>query len=90
MLLVVVASTALYATMFVRIYERQLTRVEASRWVLANLPSAIAAKLTLPDGSKVKFPIDNFAQHCLLNGIDQLGYILSFDDKIKSFEQAHA
>jgi 3-isopropylmalate/(R)-2-methylmalate dehydratase small subunit len=48
------------------------------------------AELTLPDGAKVKFPIDNFAQHCLLNGIDQLGYILSFDDKIKAFEAAHA
>ena len=48
------------------------------------------AELTLPDGAKVKFPIDSFAQHCLLNGIDQLGYILSFDDKITAFEQARA
>jgi 3-isopropylmalate/(R)-2-methylmalate dehydratase small subunit len=48
------------------------------------------AELTLPDGAKVTFPIDNFAQHCLLNGIDQLGYILSFDDKIKGYEAAHA
>lgn len=48
------------------------------------------AELTLPDGSTVKFPNDNFAQHCLLNGIDQLGYILSFDDKIKAYEAAQA
>ena len=48
------------------------------------------AELTLPDGAKVSFPIDGFAQHCLLNGIDQLGYILSFDDKIKAFEAAQA
>jgi 3-isopropylmalate/(R)-2-methylmalate dehydratase small subunit len=48
------------------------------------------AELGLPDGTKVSFPIDGFAQHCLLNGIDQLGYILSFDDKIKSYEAAHA
>ncbi len=47
------------------------------------------AELTLPDGSKVTFPIDNFAQHCLLNGIDQLGYILSFDEKIKAYEATH-
>ena len=44
------------------------------------------AELTLPDGAKVSFPIDAFAQHCLLNGIDQLGYILGFEDKIKSYE----
>jgi 3-isopropylmalate/(R)-2-methylmalate dehydratase small subunit len=46
-------------------------------------------ELSLPDGSKTKFPIDEFAKHCLLNGIDQLGYILSFDDKIKAYEAAH-
>jgi len=45
-------------------------------------------ELTLPDGAKVKFPIDGFAQHCLLNGIDQLGYILSHDAKISAFESA--
>jgi 3-isopropylmalate/(R)-2-methylmalate dehydratase small subunit len=47
-------------------------------------------ELTLPDGAKVTFPIDSFAQHCLLNGIDQLGYILTFDDKIKAYEAAQA
>jgi 3-isopropylmalate/(R)-2-methylmalate dehydratase small subunit len=47
-------------------------------------------ELTLPGGETVKFPIDGFAQHCLLNGIDQLGYILSHDDKIKAYEAAHA
>jgi 3-isopropylmalate/(R)-2-methylmalate dehydratase small subunit len=45
--------------------------------------------LTLPDGSTTTFPIDPFAQHCLLNGIDQLGYILSFDDKIRAYEAVH-
>lgn len=46
--------------------------------------------LTLPDGTKTSFPIDAFARHCLLNGIDELGYILSFEDKIKAYEAAHA
>ena len=46
-------------------------------------------RLTLPDGTTTSFPVDPFAQHCLLNGIDQLGYILSFDDKIKAYETAH-
>jgi len=44
------------------------------------------AELTLPDGAKVNFPIDAFAQHCLLNGIDQLGYILGFSDQIRAYE----
>ena len=42
--------------------------------------------LFLPDGSEVKFPIEVLARHCLLNGVDQLGYILSFEDQISVFE----
>jgi 3-isopropylmalate/(R)-2-methylmalate dehydratase small subunit len=47
-----------------------------------------AQSLTLPDGSAVTFPIDDFAKHCLLEGIDQLGYLLSFEPKIAAYEQA--
>jgi len=44
--------------------------------------------LTLPGGEKVTFPVDPFAKRCLLNGIDQLGYILSFEDAISKYEQS--
>jgi 3-isopropylmalate/(R)-2-methylmalate dehydratase small subunit len=47
-------------------------------------------ELRLPDGTTTTFPIDGFAQHCLLNGLDQLGYILSFEDKIEAYEGARA
>jgi 3-isopropylmalate/(R)-2-methylmalate dehydratase small subunit len=43
--------------------------------------------LTLPDGRRVSFPIDSFSKHCLLNGVDQMGYLLGLDDKIGDFEQ---
>ena len=33
------------------------------------------------------FPIDEFSKHCLLEGIDQLGYLLAFDDQITKYEQ---
>ena len=42
--------------------------------------------LVLPDGRKVAFPIDPFAKHCLLNGIDELGYIRQQEDAIAAFE----
>ncbi|MBZ5585038.1 MAG: hypothetical protein LAQ30_23080, partial [Acidobacteriia bacterium] len=32
--------------------------------------------LTTPSGRKVEFPIDAFSMHCLLKGVDELGYIL--------------
>jgi len=48
-----------------------------------------AQTLTLPDGRAVTFPIDGFSKHCLLNGVDQLGYLLSLDDAISAYEAAN-
>jgi 3-isopropylmalate/(R)-2-methylmalate dehydratase small subunit len=42
--------------------------------------------LIFPDGRKVKFPIDGFSKACLLNGVDELGYILGFENEIAAFE----
>jgi 3-isopropylmalate/(R)-2-methylmalate dehydratase small subunit len=42
--------------------------------------------IELPDGDRVEFPIDPFARQCLLDGVDQLGYIQSFEDQIAAFE----
>lgn len=44
--------------------------------------------LTLPDGTTATFPIDGFARRCLLEGIDELGYIQSFNQTISAFESA--
>ena len=41
--------------------------------------------LSFPHGS-VKFPIDPFNRTCLLNGVDELGYILGFEKEIAAFE----
>ena len=41
--------------------------------------------LILPNGS-VEFPIDPFNKTCLLNGVDELGYILGFEKEIAAFE----
>jgi 3-isopropylmalate/(R)-2-methylmalate dehydratase small subunit len=35
----------------------------------------------------VTFPIDPFNKACLLNGVDELGYIMSFEKEIAAFEQ---
>lgn len=49
-----------------------------------------AQKLILPDGRSVGFPIDGFSKHCLLNGVDQLGYLQSLDDQVLAYEDVHA
>lgn len=42
--------------------------------------------LHLPDGSSVGFPLDAFSRTCLLEGVDQLGYLLNQLPDIKRFE----
>jgi 3-isopropylmalate/(R)-2-methylmalate dehydratase small subunit len=43
--------------------------------------------LTLPDGTQVKFPLEGFARYCLLNGVDELGYLLSQNVAISAYEE---
>jgi 3-isopropylmalate/(R)-2-methylmalate dehydratase small subunit len=59
---------------------------------LANDPDATvtvdleAETLTLPDGKAVTFPIDAFSRTCLLQGVDELGYLLGHEAKIAAYE----
>ncbi|MBX0327452.1 3-isopropylmalate dehydratase small subunit [Oscillochloris sp. ZM17-4] len=45
-----------------------------------------AQTVTLPGGQQVGFPIDGFSKHCLLNGVDQLGFIQQQEADIAAFE----
>ncbi len=54
--------------------------------VTINLPDQT---LTLPDGRTVNFPIDAFSKHCLVHGIDQLGYLREHLSAIEKYEQSH-
>ena len=46
-----------------------------------------AQSLTLPDGRQVQFPLDGFSKYCLLNGVDQLGYLLNLGEDVRDFEE---
>lgn len=45
--------------------------------------------VTLPDGRQVQFPIDGFSKYCLLNGVDQLGYLQGLEDEVVAYESVH-
>ena len=45
--------------------------------------------LTTPSGRVVKFPVDAFSKHCLVKGVDELGYILEQTPEIAAYEAAH-
>lgn len=48
-----------------------------------------AQQVRLPDGQAISFPIDSFAKYCLINGVDQLGFLQNQDAAIAAFEQQH-
>jgi 3-isopropylmalate/(R)-2-methylmalate dehydratase small subunit len=42
--------------------------------------------LTTPSGRTVKFPVDSFSKHCLVEGVDELGFILQHASDIAAYE----
>jgi 3-isopropylmalate/(R)-2-methylmalate dehydratase small subunit len=67
----------------------------SAAWLLANPGSELLIDLegnrvVLPDGHEVPFQIERFARYCLLNGVDELGYLRSQESAIAHYEQAHA
>lgn len=42
--------------------------------------------VALPDGGRIAFQLEPFARHCLLEGVDQLGFLLQHDEAIAAFE----
>ncbi|HEY1892465.1 MAG TPA: 3-isopropylmalate dehydratase small subunit [Steroidobacteraceae bacterium] len=46
-----------------------------------------SSTLTLPDGRAVPFPLEPFARYCLLNGVDELGFLLGREAQIQAYER---
>jgi 3-isopropylmalate/(R)-2-methylmalate dehydratase small subunit len=47
-----------------------------------------AQSVALPDGSRARFAVDGFSRHCLMNGVDELGFLLSQEEAIAAFESS--
>jgi 3-isopropylmalate/(R)-2-methylmalate dehydratase small subunit len=63
-----------------------------SRWLIENPGAEVSIDLesmtlTLPTGTRVQFPIEAFSRYCLLNGTDELGFLLGRMDSIQAYEQ---
>jgi 3-isopropylmalate/(R)-2-methylmalate dehydratase small subunit len=46
--------------------------------------------VTLPDRRTVKFSVPPFAKHCLINGVDELGFLLDASDDVARYERTRA
>ena len=61
-------------------------------WLMAH-PGAVVTidvahcTLALPDGTTASFPLEPFARHCLLEGVDELGFLLAQSADIEAFER---
>lgn len=65
------------------------------RWLIDNPGAALEidvanATLTMPDGKTIEFAIDGFAKYCLVEGIDQLGFLQQHLERIANFEETRA
>lgn len=66
--------------------------VPTHAFLVANPGAEVAidiaeSTLTLSDGTVIEFPIDAFARYCLVEGIDQLGYLQKQFEQIREFEE---
>jgi 3-isopropylmalate/(R)-2-methylmalate dehydratase small subunit len=65
---------------------------KTSRWLIENPGVEVSidldsTTLLLPGGERVEFPLEAFSRYCLINGIDELGFLLGRMDEIKAYEQ---
>jgi 3-isopropylmalate/(R)-2-methylmalate dehydratase small subunit len=68
---------------------------ETHEWLLDNPGVEVTVDidrrtLKLPDGREIAFPIDGFSRYCLMNGLDQMGFLLESEPAIKAYEEARA
>jgi 3-isopropylmalate/(R)-2-methylmalate dehydratase small subunit len=66
-----------------------------SAWLLEHPGADVdidleSARLTLPTGASIGFPLEAFARHCLMNGVDELGYLQSRLADIERYEATRA
>ena len=64
-------------------------------WLLDNPGAELeidveSTTLTLPGGPTLQFELDNFARYCLIEGLDQLGFLQKHGESIEAFEEARA
>jgi 3-isopropylmalate/(R)-2-methylmalate dehydratase small subunit len=63
-------------------------------WLMSNPGAQVkidleSTSITLPNGTTAKFPIEGFARYCLMNGVDELGFLLKQAPAIERYEAAH-
>jgi 3-isopropylmalate/(R)-2-methylmalate dehydratase small subunit len=66
---------------------------QTSQWLLQHPGAEVdidleSLRLTLPNGASIPFPLESFARHCLLNGLDEFGFLRGKLGDIERFESS--
>ena len=69
-----------------------VVNTEVHEWLMSNPGADVAidvesSSITLPDGRNIEFEMDGFSRYCLLEGIDQLGFLQQASASIEAFEE---
>ena len=62
-----------------------------AQWLIANPGADVSidlasSTLSMPNGKSYQFPLEPFARYCLMNGVDELGFLLSKNAEISAYE----
>jgi 3-isopropylmalate/(R)-2-methylmalate dehydratase small subunit len=66
------------------VHAESLEAAEKNLEIAVDLPNQ---KVTLPSGRTASFPIDPFQKRCLVQGVDEMGYLLAHQEEIGAFER---
>ena len=73
----------------IKLPQEQIDKLMEDAELGANATMTInleAQEITGPDGDVIKFEVDSFKKHCLMNGLDDIGLTMAKSDKIAAFE----
>lgn len=76
--------------LLIKLPEEQVAKLNEAAERGANATVTVdleAQEITSPDGEVIKFEVDAFKKHCLLNGLDDIGLTMQKDDKISAHEE---
>jgi len=68
---------------------------DTHEWLISNPGANVDidvtnSTLSINKGNTVQFAIDGFARHCLIEGVDQLGFLQNEEDAIRRFEETRS
>ena len=83
----VLETSRLWREVTTRVVREEFKGIELEHQLVDSCALRLVQQLAAFDDARVSFPIDPFARRCLLEGVDELGFLLAQDDAIAAYEK---